>query len=63
MRDRDLSGYWKLLRAIFPPEPRPIRGARAESPAPPVELVHRPTLDRSQVRGRVLAMLQKADKR
>jgi hypothetical protein len=61
MRDRDLSGYWKLLRAIFPPEPRPIRRARAESP--PVDLVHRPTLDRSEVRGRVLAMLQKADKR
>jgi len=59
MPDRDLSGYWKLLRAICPPLPKAARPPKPERTAVP--LVHRPTLDRNQVRGRILAMIEKAE--
>ena len=62
----DPAAYWKLLKAIFddrpkrrktedrPPVPKP-------APAPPAPLVYRPTLNRAEVRGRVLAMIRTAD--
>jgi hypothetical protein len=49
MPTRDLTGYWRLLRAIYPPEARPPRPPKPERATVP--LVHRPTLDRAQVRG------------
>jgi hypothetical protein len=59
MSDVDMHGYLRLLRIICPPATKPSRPPRPARA--PVELVHQPTLDRQKVRGRVLAMLQKAD--
>jgi len=60
MRDLDLTGYYRLLAVVCPPPPKAARPPKPECPA--VALVHHPTLDRSEVRGRVLAMIQKADR-
>lgn len=61
----DLSGYWKLLAAIFPEAGRrPGNVARPSQPAMSnPKLVRRATLDRRLVRGRVLAMIEDSDKR
>jgi hypothetical protein len=59
MPDVDLTGYYRQLRIICPPAPKAIRQPRPARA--PVELVHSPTLDRSQVRGRILAMVAKVD--
>jgi len=49
MADVDLSGYYRLLAVVCPPRPKARTAA------------HAPTLDRTKVRGRVLAMIQRAD--
>jgi hypothetical protein len=61
----DLSGYWKLLAAIFPEAGRrPRNVARPRQPAMSnPKLVRQATLDRRLVRGRVLAMIEDSDKR
>lgn len=61
----DLSGYWKLLAAIFPEAGRrPGNVARPRQPAMSnPKLVRRAALDRRLVRGRVLAMIEDSDKR
>jgi hypothetical protein len=61
----DLSGYWKLLAAVFPEAGRrPRNVARPRQPAmSSPKLVRRATLDRRLVRGRVLAMIEDSDKR
>ena len=63
----DPAAYWKLLKAIF--DDRPKRKRRDENrqpapehdPAPSTPLVHRPTLNRAEARGRVMAMIRAAD--
>ena len=63
----DPAAYWKLLKAIF--DDRPKRKRRTEyhrpvprhDPAAPTPLVHRPTLNRAEARGRVMAMIRAAD--
>ena len=59
MPDVDLTGYYRLLETVCPPRAKPTRAPKPERPT--MSLVHRPTLDRTQVRGRVLAMIVKAD--
>lgn len=63
----DPAAYWKLLKAIFDDRPRRKRRTADRPPVPepdppaPTPLVHRPTLDRAEARGRVLAMIRAAD--
>jgi hypothetical protein len=63
----DPAAYWKLLKAIFDDRPRRKRRAEDRPPAPAhapaasTPLVHRPTLDRAEARGRVMAMIRAAD--
>jgi len=62
----DPAAYWKLLKAIFDDRPkrRKTEGRQPipkPDPAPPTPLVYRPTLNREEVRGRVLAMIRTAD--
>ena len=63
----DPAAYWKLLKAIFDDRPKRKRKAEARQPAPrrdptgTTPLVHRPTLDRAEARGRVIAMIRAAD--
>jgi hypothetical protein len=61
----DLTGYWKLMAAIFPEAGRPRRDVARprQSASSKPKLVRRPTLDRRLVRGRVLAMIEDSDKK
>jgi len=63
----DPAAYWKLLKAIFDDRPKRKRRAGDRPPAPEhdpaaaTRLVHRPTLNRAEARGRVMAMIRAAD--